>query len=153
MNLDAILGVINLLLYWRVAVCLVVSSVTAFLLVQAFPWLSGLQGIAFAALGMLAGIVWEETAHPSSTSAVDAPPTSTVVAVLSAAIFGAVWGGMSSTSFQSALAGAVVLIGGVWGWFRFAVASRGWLTREQGIICILVSATAYPFAALMAHRM
>ncbi len=153
MNLEAILGVINLLLYWRVTVSLVVSSLTAFLLVQAFPWLPGLQGIAFAALGILAGIMWEEAAHPSSIPAVDGPSTSTFVAVLSAAIFGAVWGGMSSTSFQSALAGAVVLTGGVWGWFRFAVASRGWLTRAQGIICVLVSAAVYPATALMAHGM
>lgn len=97
MDLGDVLGVFGLLLYWRVVLCLLVSIVGAFLLVHLLPWFTGVQGLVFAALGLLPGIIWEEAAR-SSPAAPAAPSTSTFVAVLAAVIFGGLWGAVSSTS-------------------------------------------------------
>jgi hypothetical protein len=151
MNLDGALGVLGLLLYWRMVLCLAISSLVAFLLAQLFPWLSGIQGIVFAALGFLPGVMWEEAARPSPNPSA-ARPTGTLVATLSAAIVGATWGAVSSMSFHSALAGAVVLVGAAWVWFRFAVAFRGSLSREQRVACLFVVAGTYLIATLIGHN-
>jgi hypothetical protein len=150
MDLEGVLGVVALLLHWRAVLCLIVSSVAAFLLVQHFPWFTGLQGIALAALGLLPGVIWEEAARPTSSS--PTARTSTSVAVLAAVVFAAIWGAVSSTSAHSALAGAVVFVAAAWGWYRYAVVSQGWLLREQGILCTVIATLAYPLAALLAHN-
>jgi hypothetical protein len=99
----------------------------------------------------LPGVIWEEAVRPSPGS----PPartTSTSVAVLAAVIFGATWGAFSSTSVHSALAGALVFVAAAWGWYRYAVVFQQWLLREQGILCTVAAALAYPIAALLAHN-
>lgn len=142
--------VVGLLLHWRAVLCVVISSVAAFLLVQHLPWFTGIQGIVLAALGLLPGVIWEGSALPSSSS----PParTSTSVAILAAVVFAAIWGAVSSTSAHSALAGAAVLVAAAWGWYRYAVVSQGWFLREQGVLCTVVATLAYPLAALLAHN-
>jgi hypothetical protein len=149
MELDGAFGVLALLLHWRVVLCLLISSVLAFLLVHFFPWFTGLQGLVFAVLGLLPGAIWEDPAN-SSPSATHS--TSTSVAVLAAIIFAAVWGAVSSTSVHSAFAGMAVFAAGAWGWFRYAVASKRWLSREQGILCTVAATVAYPISALLAHN-
>lgn len=150
MDLEGVLGVVGLLLHWRAVLWLFISSVAAFLLVQHFPWFTGLQGVVLAALGLLPGALWEDAARPSPSS--PTARTSTSVAVLAAVVFAATWGTVSSASAHSAGAGALVFVGVAWGWYRFAVKSRGWLLREQGILCTVVAALAYPLAALLAHN-
>lgn len=151
MELDGVLGVVALLLHWRVALCLLVSSVGAFLLVHLIPWFTGLQGLVLAALGLLAGVMWEEAARPSP-GAPDPRSTSTFVAALAAIIFSAVWGALSSASLHSGAAGLAILAIAVWGWFRYAVTSKAWLSREQCVICTVSAVAAYPIAALIAHN-
>lgn len=150
MAIEGLIGVVSLLLYWRAALCLAISSVAAFLLVQQAPWLSGIQGIFLATLGLLPGVIWEEAAHPSPS--LSTTRTNTSVAVLAAIVFAATWGGVSSTSAYSALAGTVVLFAAAWGWYRYAVVSKAWLLREQGILCAVAASFAYPVAALLAHN-
>jgi len=149
MELDGVFGVLALLLHWRVVLCLLFSSALAFCLVHFFPWFTGLQGLVFAALGFLPGAIWEAPAN-SSPSAV--PSTNTSAAVLAAIIFAAVWGAVSSTSVHSAFAGLAVFAAGTWGWFRYAIASKAWLSREQGILCTVAAAVTYPIPALIAHN-
>jgi hypothetical protein len=151
MDLEGAAGVVLLLLHWRAVLCLLIGSVGAVLLVQHFPWFTGLQGIVVAALGLLPGVIWEEAVRPSPGSS-PGRATSTAVAVLAAIIFGAVWGAVSSSSVHSAMAGVVVFVGAAWAWYRYAVVYQGWLLREQGILCTLAAAVAYPSAALLAHN-
>jgi len=149
MELDGVFGALALLLHWRAVLCLLISSVLAFLLVHFFPWFTGLQGIVFAVLGLLPGVIWEDAANSSPSTA---RSTSTSVAVLAAVIFAACWGAVSSNSVHSAFAGLVVFAVAAWAWFRYAVASKAWLSREQGILCTLAAVVAYPLAALLAHN-
>ena len=150
MDFNGVLGVVGLLLYWRALLCLLCSGLLAFLLVQAFPWFTGLQGIFLAALGLFPGVVWEELARPSPGRPKVA--TSTVVAVLAALLFGGSWGAASSTSLHSALAGAVINACTAWGWLHYAVRYQGWLSRQQGLTCAIVALVAYPAVALLAHN-
>jgi hypothetical protein len=150
MDLDGVLGVVGLLLYWRAVLCLLISIVGAFLLVHLLPWFTGLQGLVFAVLGLLPGLIWEEAAR-SSPTAPASPSTSTSVGVLAAVVFGTVWGAVSSTSVHSAIAGVAVLALAAWAWFYYAVVSKLWLSREQGILCTVAAVVAYPIAAVIAH--
>jgi len=151
MELDGALGIVALLLHCRVVLCLLGSSVIAFALVQLFPWFTGIQGLVFAALGLLPGLMWNEGAlQPPVAPA--ARTTTTLVAVSSAAIFAALWGAISSTSFHSAIAGAAVLACAAWGWFRYSVVSQVWLSPGQGLRCIAAATLAYPLTALLAHN-
>ena len=151
MEFDGFLGLVGLLAHWRVVLCIAGSGLAALLLVHFFPWFTGLQGIAFTALGLLPGVIWEETAHPSPGRQAN-QRTSTFVAALAAISFGALWGAVSSTNLHSAVAGGVVLAGVSWAWFRYAVALQAWLSREQGGLCNVVATLAYLASALIAHN-
>ena len=83
MELDGVFGALALLMHWRAVLCVLISSVLAFLLVHFFPWSTGLQGIVFAVLGLLPGVIWEDAANSSPSTA---RSTSTSVAVLAAVI-------------------------------------------------------------------
>jgi len=151
MELDGVLGVIGLLLYWRVILCVLVASVAALVFFHLFPWLSGLQAIVIAALGILPGVMWEESTRPASPST-PVHSTSSLVAGLAAAIFAAAWGAVSSTSLHAAIAGAVILVATLWGWFLQGLPFQAWLSRAQGVLCVVTAVVAFPVAAVLAHN-
>ena len=101
-------------LYWRVLLCVGVSSLIAIWGVGAFSWINGLQGLVFVFLAYMFGRVWNEYAAFPKNRNMNAPAmppakTSVMVACL-ATMFGAfVWGGVSSLTLGSAIFGAVVL--------------------------------------------
>ncbi|MCL2523458.1 MAG: hypothetical protein FWF20_07420 [Betaproteobacteria bacterium] len=152
MHFYDVAGIVGgLLLWWRIVLCLAVSSLGALLLVYFFPWFNGLQAILFATLGFLPGAIWEEVARPSPAGSTS-QSTSTFVAVLAAIIFGITWGAASSTSLHSALAGLIVLLAVTWIWFQYVVSSQAWLSQKQGIFCTVIVALTYPTTALIAHH-
>lgn len=152
MDLDGVLSLILLVLHWRVALCLVVSSAIAFVLVHFFPWLNGLQGIAIALLGLVAGVAWETQATVVEPAKSATPPqTSASVAFASALLAGGTWGAISSVSMPSFLAGAVIFALAAWGWLRYAGASQTPMPSGRALLCIVTAAVAFPIAAAVAH--
>ena len=153
MDLDGLFAIVGFILHWRVALCLIGSSTLAFVLVQAFPWLSGLQGIALALLGLLPGAIWEAQ-ETTLQSAPDSAPRKTTsgVAGASAIIAGATWGAFSASSAHSFFAGVVIFTLAAWGWFRYASATQPRIPIERVYLCTALAAVAYPVAAALAHN-
>jgi hypothetical protein len=145
LDAEGIVGVIALLLHWRITLCVALAGALAIGLVQTIPWLTGLQGIAIALIGLFPGLIWEDNAtshrgriHTSTNE------TSLLVACLSAAIVGAIWGIFSASSFHAFTAGAglFVVCSVLWSWF--VVRIKFWLTSTRAYACITVAAAAYP---------
>ncbi len=155
MDFDGVGWIFSLLLQWRVALCLAASSGAAILLVQLFPWLSGLQGIAIALLGAVPAAMWEASrqAPPPVPAQASAPETSLPVAALAAVLAGATWGAISAGSMHSFMAGLVIflLASGGWSWFHGNVAPLADSGRRH--LCIVLAGLAYPLASLLAHQM
>lgn len=105
--IEGLIGLIQLVIHWRVALCLLASTLAAFVLVHLFSWFSGLQGVVFALTGLIPGCAWHARNEPHKSQSTAA--TSSFVVGLCAFFIGAIWGGASSTSLQSAFAGIVVL--------------------------------------------
>lgn len=153
MDLEGIIGVIILLLHWRVTLCLAGSAIAAYLAVQFFPWLTGLQGIALAFLGLALRVVWEDRA--TQRPVVPAPPdskTTSAVAGAAAGIIGATWGVFSATSVQSLAVGMVVVVAAAWWWVWYATTVHHWVSRKRARLCVGIAAVAYPLGALVGHR-
>lgn len=133
--------------------CLVGSSALAIVLVHLFPWLSALQGIVLAILGLVAGLIWEAQATtPEPVNAQNPPETTTGVACASALIAGAMWGVSSASSMHSFLAGAVIFISVAWGWVWYAGVAQPSVAKDRVYLCIILAAFAFPIAAALAHN-
>jgi hypothetical protein len=153
MDLDGVLSLILLVLHWRVMLCLVGSIALAIVLVHLFPWLSALQGIVLAILGLVAGLIWEAQATtPEPANAQKPPETTTGVACASALIAGAMWGVSSASSMHSFLAGAVIFISVAWGWVWYAGVAQPSVAKDRVYLCIILAAFAFPIAAALAHN-
>ena len=105
--IEGLIGLIQLAIHWRVTLCLLASALAAFALVHLFPWLSGLQGVVLALTGFILGCAWQARNEPHQSQS--PTTTSSFVVGLSAFFVGAIWGGASSTNWQSAFAGIIVL--------------------------------------------
>jgi hypothetical protein len=153
MDLDGIFSFVLFILHWRIAVCLVGSSCLAIILVNIFPWLTGLHGIVLAALGLFPGAIWEEQeTTPQSAKAVTPSETTKAVAGASAIIIGSAWGIFSSTSFHSFCAGTVIFLFAAWGWSWYANDLKRWVTKDRVLLCVVLASFSYPIAALLAHN-
>lgn len=106
-TLELILGLITLALQWRLALCLAGTSIVAYLMASHLPFVSGLQGIALGAAGIIPGAMWETSARGTPTSST---PTAPYVERLALAILSFAWGGASGLSMGSLLFGAALLI-------------------------------------------
>lgn len=153
MDIEGILSLILVILHWRIAVCLVGSICLAIALVSFLPWLTGLQGIVIAALGIIPGAMWEEREAASQPKKVTNPSeTTAAVAGACAIIVGAAWGVFSSTSIHSFFAGAVIFLLAAWGWSWYAKDVKHWVTKDRAFFCIVLSSLSYPLAALVGHN-
>ena len=153
MDLDGILSLVLLVLHWRVALCLVGSTDLAIVLVHLFPWLSGLQGIVLAMLGLGAGLIWEaQVTTPQPVRPTKAAETTTGVACASALIAGATWGAFSASSMHSFLAGAAIFAFAVWGWLWYASTVQPPMPKERAYLCVVLAAAAFPIAAAVGHN-
>ena len=152
MDFEGPLTLLALLLHWRVLLCTVASTGGAFLLVANLPWLTGLQGIALAVLGIGSGIAWNEKSwSKATTSTTTVGETKTAVAMTSAVLAATAWGAISSMSLHTALAGAAIHAAAIWAWSH--IARRHFNMRPRTIaLCIASAAAAYPIAALVAHN-
>lgn len=147
---EGLLRIAQLALYWRVVLCLLLSSSLAFFAVQVFPWFTGLQGVVLAATGFLPGAYWE--ASSSSTGSPNrTEPTSAVVAAGLAVVLGATWGAASSQTPHSFIAGALMLALSLWGWSRYASTHLG-LGPARKRMCMLVATFGYLIAAALARN-
>jgi hypothetical protein len=153
MDIEGAIGVLTLLLHWRIALCVAGSTATAILAVQSVPWLTGLQGIAIALLGMGFGAMWDASAGKRApVSEVPDAQTSTAVASTAAGIVGATWGLFSATSIQSFFAGVVVFAAGAWWWVWYAGSHHRWVSSRRARLCIAVALGAYVLGTLAGHR-
>jgi hypothetical protein len=152
LDAEGIVGVVALLFHWRITLCLTLAAALAIGLVQTIPWLTGLQGIAIALIGLFPGLIWEDnaTSTPGRTHT-STNETSLFVACLSAAIVGAIWGMFSSSSFHAFTAGAglFVVFSVLWSWY--VVRIRCWLTKTRAYACVAVAAAAYPVFYVTTH--
>ena len=152
MDVDGAIGVLGLLLHWRITLCIAVSTVAAYFAVQSFTWLTGLQGIVIASLGLGFGAMWDARATNKSTAvAASDSQTSTAVAVTAAVIAGATWGLFSSTSMHSFVAGTFLLLAGACWWHWFVCSRHAWVSHKRARICIFSAACAYAVGALVSH--
>ena len=125
MDLDSLLSLLVMLLFWRVVFCLAISSIVAFFLVQWFPWMSGLQGVALALLGLVIGLVWQANVRGANPPKTAMPETPGSVVLVGIVVFGATWGLFSGTSKEAAVFGLVVLLLVAAGWWLAESSSHG----------------------------
>ena len=148
MDLDGVFALILFILHWRVAVCLLGSTILAVILVNVFPWLTGFQGIVVALLGLLPGGMWEAEAMPQPRKSTKPSETTTATGGVAAIIAGSAWGASSSSSAHSFFAGAAIFAITAWGWSRYAGNLQPPMPRERVLFCVVLAAVAYPLAAL-----
>ena len=155
MDLDGILALVLFILHWRVVICIAGSATLAFVLVQSVPWITGPQGIGLALLGLAAGAVWEANSSASPRTAqphAEPPETTAFVAGSAAALAGAVWGALSSSSLHSFFAGLVILALALKAWSSYACTQNSWVTKRRARWCNVLATLTYAIAALAAHN-
>lgn len=154
MDLEGVLSVLLLLQHWRSVLCLAGGAVAAYVLVHVFPWLTGLQGIALAFLGLPVGVIWEtRVSGRSAPTPAPAPnsQTSPFVAGACAVAVGAAWGGCSSTSVDAFMAGSVVfVVAAIW-WAWYAGVRHRWASQGRVRFCVLVASLSYLAGAVAGH--
>lgn len=143
--MDAIEGlfrIVVLLLHWRIVVCLVASALGAYVLIQLLPWLSGLQGVVIGTLGLIPGTIWQ-AAHETNGQTAELQVTTPFVAGLSAFFVGVIWGGASSASLTSAVAGALILALALFAWHRHSLARQASKQPCRAIGCSTIAIVSY----------
>ena len=133
MDADVLLSLLGMLLHWRVVLCLAISSIVAFFLVQWFPWMSGLQGIFLALLGLGAGLVWQTSERGANAPKTATPETPNSVVLVGIVFLGATWGLFSATSKEAAVFGLVVLLLIASGWWLAESSVHGVRLRKDWI--------------------
>ena len=153
MDVEGAIGVLGLLLHWRITLCIAGSAVAAYFAVQSFAWLTGLQGIVIASLGLGFGVMWEASAtkKPSVAAAPDSQ-TSTAVARTTAVTAGATWGVFSSTSIHSFVAGIFVFAAAASWWHWYACSRQSWVSGQRARSCMFFALCAYVLGALGGHH-
>ncbi|HYD63678.1 MAG TPA: hypothetical protein VEC35_25210 [Noviherbaspirillum sp.] len=148
MDAEGILSIVALLLHSRTVLCLICTSIAAYVLVFLFPWLSGLQGIMLAALGLGLGAAWEACAQTNS-DIIPSPNTETTrfVAVTTAALAGGFWGVTSASAVKSMIAGAVILAIAAYVWHWYATEKKMWVSKDRAFLCIGASVLSYAVGA------
>lgn len=154
MDIDGALGVLGLLLHWRIVLCIAGSTTAAYFAVQSFAWRTGLHCFVIAFLGLGFGAMWEARATNKSTvaTAPDSQQTSAAVAGAVAVISGATWGVFSSTSIHSFVAGVFLFVAAAWWWHWYACSRHTWVSGRRAWSCIFLALCAYTLGALGGHH-
>jgi hypothetical protein len=152
MDFDALLNLLGALLLWRVLLSLVVASVLGFALVYVLPWFTGFQGIAIAILGLGAGLIWESySTTPQGSNQTPAAETTPFVTGLAAALAGAIWGVISSSTSHSFVAGLLILVPALWSWYWYVSTFKSTTTKGIANLCVILASTSYLFSAGIAN--
>jgi hypothetical protein len=126
--MDDILGVILVLLCWRVLLCAVPAVYVAVWLAQTFAWVSAPQGIALALSGMAAGWAWNElaTRQPVGDRPEPEPArTSNPVLLSGFVVGGAIWGALSAANLGAMVFGLLLLL-------AVATVTLFWQSAQRG---------------------
>lgn len=151
MDLDGFLALILFMMHWRVAICIVGSTLLAIALVKAFSWFAVPQAIAIALLGFLPGAMWEAAMQPKSGKT-DKPSTTSPTAAGGVAILvGGIWGACSASSTQSFVTGTLIFAIGAWGWAWYASNLQPPINRERVLLCIALAALIYLVASMVVN--
>lgn len=155
MDIDGLITFLSLLLHWRVVLSTAAGGLAGYALVRLAPWFTGLQGLLLACIGLAIGLFWQATAEGSrggEALARASGNTSASTVVVAAALFGAIWGAVSSSSMHSTLAGAAMLFVVAFGWLRYVHARVLHLHGGHAWLSVAAAALAYPIAAVVAHN-
>lgn len=144
-TLELILGLITLALQWRLTLCIACASIAAYLMASHLPFVSGLQGIALAAAGIVPGAMWEASARGTPTSSA---PTAPYVERFALAILSFAWGGASGPNMGSLLFGTALLIAAVLCHLRCKPSKD---QAGHALLALLISFAAFFSGAAMAH--
>jgi len=154
MDLDGILAIFGVLLYWRAMLCLLASSALALVVASASPWISVAQGFVIALLGFIPGIALEERAAAVHIKSKQRPqPTTPFVAGLSATIAGSVWGAASGVSVQSTISGACLLAIALAGWFWYLYIRASKVNRNRAVKYMVLVIGSYILAVLVQNAL
>jgi uncharacterized YccA/Bax inhibitor family protein len=140
--IEGLFRVVVLLLHWRIVVCLVASALGAYALVLLLPWLTGLQGVVIAALGLIPGVIWQ-AAYETNGRDAESQITTPFVAGLSAFFVGVIWGLASSASLYSAVAGALILALALLAWHRHSLVRQASKQPCRAIGCGMIAIVSY----------
>ena len=111
--MDELILLIFGIVFWRVVIVTVASAIVMGFCAHTFDSFSGVQGIALVAVSFVLALVWDDHIKTSlQTENTTVRSTSKPVAILACAILGFIWGGISSTSIDSAILGAALLTAG-----------------------------------------
>lgn len=145
MALDGIASLVEgaayVVVYWRVVLCIAVSSLLGFAAAQFVPWFSGLQAVALGFLGLIPGIAWQSAAELKfARNQEGAMPFSAAAGF--GFVIGFAWGLSSSLSVASFVTGVVVLTLLEFVWLRTARAYPELLSGNSDV-CVRWSALGY----------
>ena len=136
MDLGDALGILNVVVYWRIWLSVILTALVGWLLAVPFEWISGLQGMALPAFAFVVGYHWNETAQGESGRR----KTTLTVAALAGAVCGCVWG---AVSFKAPAAGAVLLLVAIAIWFCYATFIRTFFSSCQAFVVVATSFIPY----------
>jgi hypothetical protein len=147
----------HLINQWRAFLSLAISSILSYQLVHYFSWLTGVQGIGLALLGIIPGLIWEanvdrkrKAANMPQATKTSPPETTTATTFAFALVIGTLWGGFSSETIHSIAAGAIIFILAAWCW-GYAAQQLQWVNEKLIFSCAFIAALAYLIVAPIAH--
>ncbi|MEH6367793.1 MULTISPECIES: hypothetical protein [Pseudomonadaceae] len=148
--MDALEALLNLLLYWRVLVCLAATTLIALALNLALPWFSDPQTLVFAVAGLAPGLLWHAQ-YEAGTEPYTGPYLSRPAAALTACLAGMLWGAASGTSLAAALTGGLLLALVLLLWYlRQALLVHG-VTPRSVIACGSIALATYLITSYLSH--
>jgi hypothetical protein len=158
MDLNEFFVLIMILMHWRSVVGLIVAGTFAYFLVHHLPWLTVIQGIGIALMGLIPGLVGyaagnqkaSESNLPLRFNSPSTAETTAAAAGASAFCVGAFWGLLSSGNPHSMIAGAIILIFAVWTW-GYVAKRLQWLNEQRIFPCAFLAVLAYLISTPLAH--
>lgn len=156
--MDELFRALLIFMHWRVLLVSGIALFTGVSLALHVDWVSGPQGIAFFLFGVFAGLMWNE--HGWSNKSVNTEPinvapqrTSLIVAILTSAFGGAIWGALSRQTAGSAFFGFLLMLAvlsALYFWRSSVLRHR--VVAGYAVPCLLSAFGCYAFAVLYGSK-
>lgn len=152
--IDMISAITESVRHWRITLSAIATSIFAYVIAINAPWISALQCVVIAFIGIIFGAEMGARKSPGAKPPVpvEVDQTTKLVAGGAAILTGVVWGVASSPSVPSFIVGICLFAPAAGAWSWYAGTYHTWFSKGRIRSCIVLAAVAYPISAALMHH-